>query len=160
MANTSDTDRPNFASIMDESPDHVEQPKARPVGPYVFTVGNPVRGKSRKKGTPFTEFPLRALSAEDGVDPEALEAAGGIDGFKTKITFYETEDSIFRLDLFHEHCGIDLATDNHSRRMRNDMVVNAQVIGIVEHEYPLGEDGEPDLTKEPFIRINKTAPAE
>ena len=76
-------DRPNFASILDESPDHVDQPKARPVGPYVFTIGAPISGKSRKKGTPFVEFPLRALSAEDGVDPDALEEAGGIDGFKT-----------------------------------------------------------------------------
>lgn len=153
-------DRPNFASIMDESPDHVAQPKARPVGPYVFIVGAPTRGKSRRKGTPFTEFPLRAISAEDGVDPDALEEAGGLEGFKTKITFYETEESIFRLDLFHEHCGIDLTTDKHSRRTRNDMVVNAQVLGVVEHEYPLGDDGEPDLTKEPFTRVNRTAPAE
>ena len=40
------------------------------------------------------------------------------------------------------------------------MVVNAQVLGIVEHEYPLDENGEPDMTKEPFVRVNKTAPAE
>ena len=153
-------DRPNFASILDESPDHVDQPKARPVGPYIFTVGAPTSGKSRKKGTPFIEFPLRAIAAEDGVDPDALEEAGGIEGFKTKVTFYLTEDSIFRLDQFHEHCGIDLKSDKSSRRMRNDMVVNAQVLGIVEHEYPLGEDGEPDMTKEPFVRVNKTAPAE
>lgn len=153
-------DRPNFASILDESPDHVDQPKARPVGPYIFTVGAPTSGKSRKKGTFFVEFPLRAIAAEDGVDPDALEEAGGIEGFKTKVTFYLTEDSVFRLDQFHERCGIDLKTDKSSRRMRNDMVVNAQVLGIVEHEYPLGEDGEPDMTKEPFVRVNKTAPAE
>lgn len=160
MSNIQNTDRPNFASIMDDSPDHVEAPKARPVGPYIFTVGNPVRGKSRKKGTPFTEFPLRCIAAEDGVDPDALEAAGGIEGFKTKITFYETEESIYRLDQFHEHCGIDLSSDNNSRRMRNDMVVNATVLGVVEHEYPLDADGNPDLTKEPFVRVNRTAPAE
>ena len=153
-------DRPNFASILDESPDHVDQPKARPVGPDIFTVGAPTSGKSRKKGTFFVEFPLRAIAAEDGVDPDALEEAGGIEGFKTKVTFYLTEDSVFRLDQFHERCGIDLKTDKSSRRMRNDMVVNAQVLGIVEHEYPLGEDGEPDMTKEPFVRVNKTAPAE
>jgi len=153
-------DKPNFASILDESPDHVDQPKARPTGPYIFTVGAPSYGKSRKKGTPFIEFPLRAIAAEDGVDPDALDEAGGIEGFKTRVTFYLTEDSVFRLDLFHEHCGIDLKTDKASRRQRNDMVVNAQVLGIVEHEYPLGEDGEPDQTKEPFVRVNKTAPAE
>jgi hypothetical protein len=155
------TKAPNFASIMDESPDHVEQPKARPVGPYIFIVGAPTHGKSKQKGTPFVQFPLRALSAEDGVDPDALEEAGGIDGFKTSITFYKTEDSIFRLDLFHEHCGIDLKSDKHSRTSRCDMVVNAQVLGIVEHEYPRDpETNEPDTTKEPFVRVNKTAPAE
>ena len=152
--------KPNFASIMDESPDHVEVPKARPVGPYIFVVGDPVRGKSKQKGTPYTEFPLRAIAALDGVDPDALEEAGGIDGFKTRITFYETEEAIYRLDAFHEHCGIDLATDKNSRRMRCDMVINAQVIGIVEHEYPKDENGNPDLTKEPYVRVNRTAPAE
>lgn len=154
------TKSPNFASIMDESPDHVEQPKARPVGPYIWIVGTPAYGKSKQKGTPFVEFPLRALSAEDGVDPDALEEAGGIDGFKTKITFYLTEDSAFRLDLFHEHCGIDLKSDKTSRRTRCDTVVNAQVLGIVEHEYPRDENGQPDETKEPFVRVNRTAPAE
>ena len=154
-------DSPNFASILDDSPDHVEQPKARPVGPYVFIIGDAVYGKSRKKGTPFVEFPLRAIAAEDGVDPDALDEAGGLDGFKTKITFYLTEDSVFRLDLFHEHAGIDLKTDQNSRKTRNEMVVNQQVIGVVEHEYPLDPTtGEPDQTKEPYIRVNRTAPAE
>jgi hypothetical protein len=153
-------DAPNFASILDETPDHVEAPKARPVGPYVFVVGAPAMGKSRKKGTPYIEFPLRALAAEDGVDPDALEEAGGVEGFKTRITFYLTEDSVYRLDQFHEHCGIDLKSDNTSRKTRNDSVVNATVIGIVEHEYPLdATTGEPDLTKEPYVRINRTAPA-
>ena len=154
-------DKPNFASILDESPDHVEAPKARPVGPYVFTIGAPTSGKSRKKGTPFVEFPLRALSAEDGVDPDALEEAGGIDGFKTKITFYLTEESVYRLDQFHEHAGIDLKSDQSSRKTRNEKIVNAQIIGVVEHEYPLDpETNEPDLSKEPFVRVNRTAPAE
>ncbi len=156
----SDSQRPNFASIMDESPDHVEQPKARPVGPYVFIVGAPTHGKSKQKGTPFVEFPLRAISAEDGVDPDALEEAGGLDGFKTKVTYYKTEESIFRLDQFHEHCGIDLANDRNSRTTRCDMVVNAQVLGIVEHEYPKDEFSAPDMAKEPFVRVNKTAPVE
>ena len=162
-------DRPNFASIMDESPDHVEQPKARPIGPYIFIVGAPINGKSKKKGTPFVQFPLRALSAEDGVDPDALEEAGGIDGFKTNITFYLTEDSVFRLDLFHEHCGIDLKTSKTSRRTRCEEVVNAQVLGIVGHEYPINpetnepySEGDLDPTGKPvtpFVRVNRTAPA-
>ena len=157
---TNTSTAPNFASILDDSPDHVDQPKARPEGPYIFTVGSATYGKSKQKGTPFVEFPLRAIAAEDGVDPDALEEAGGIEGFKTKVTFYLTEDSVFRLDLFHEHCGIDLSTDKSSRRQRNDTVLNAQVLGIVEHEYPKDEVGNADTTKEPFVRVNRTAPAE
>jgi hypothetical protein len=124
---------PNFSSILDESPTEVERPKPLPVGTYLCIVaGQPVYDKSTKKGTPYVEFTLRPLAAESDVDEDELAEAGGLDNKSLRATFYLTEDAVYRLDEFHQHCGIDLE-DEASRRQRNDEVVNAQVRVVVNH---------------------------
>lgn len=132
MSNT-----PNFSSILDEAPTEVERPKPVPVGTYLTIVQGPwIQGKSSKKGTPFIEFPLRFITACDDVDEEDLQESGGLEGKTIKATFYYDEGdpkSLYRLDEFHEHCGIDLA-DGQSRKMRNDAVINAEVLVVIRHE--------------------------
>lgn len=134
MANT-----PNFASILDEAPTEVTRPKPLPQGTYLCVVqGQPRYDKSSKKQTPFVEFTLRPTAAYDDVDEAELEACGGFDGKTIRATYYLTEDAVFRLDEFHEHCGVDL-NDGASRRQRNDDVVNAQVAANIRHRS--SEDG-------------------
>ena len=126
------TDHPNFSSILDESPSEVSRPKPLPTGTYVFVVGQPTYDKSSQKGTPYVQFHLRAIAAESDVDEDELIEMGGFEGKTVRATFYTTEDAIYRLDEFHENCGIDL-NDEVSRRQRNDQVVNAQVRGVIKH---------------------------
>ena len=83
-------------------------------------------------------FTLKPLQAEDDVDEAELEEAGGLEGRSLRATFYETPDAIYRLDEFHEHCGLDISKPM-SRRMRNDEVVNAHVRAVVKHR--TSEDG-------------------
>ena len=124
---------PNFSSLLDEAPTEVNRPKPLPPGTYIWTVQAPVvYDKSTKKGTPYAQFTLRCIGAMDDVDQEELAEAGGFDGKTIKATFYETEDAIYRLDEFHEHCGLDL-TKKASRRTRNDEVINSQVLGTIRH---------------------------
>lgn len=128
MSNT-----PNFSSILDEAPTEVVVPPPLPIGSYIAVVqGLPRIDKSAKKGTEFTEFTLRPISANEDVDQEQLEAAGGFEGKTYKLTFYHTEDAIYRLDQFHEHCGIDLSNPL-SRRRRSEEVVNAEVGIFITH---------------------------
>lgn len=144
---------PNFSSILDEAPTEVNRPKPMPVGTYLFTViGSPTYDKSAKKGTPYVQFTLKPIAAESDVDDEALEEAGGIDNKTQRLTFYLTVDAIFRLDEFHEHCGIDLGEES-SRRQRNDDVVNAQVRGVISHR--TSDDG-----TQIFAEIRRTLPAD
>lgn len=132
-------DKPNFASIMDEAPTEIDRPKPLPAGTYTCVVaGAPERGKSSRKGTDFTMFVLKPISAEDDVDEDELSEAGGLDNKTLRATFYETPDAIYRLDEFHEHCGLDISKPM-SRRMRNDEVVNAHVRAVVKHR--ASEDG-------------------
>lgn len=144
---------PNFASILDESPAEVSAPQPMPQGTYVCVVtGQPRYDKSSKKGTDFVEFTLRPIAAEPDVDESELEETGGLEGKTLRATFYLTEDAIYRLDEFHEHCGIDL-NDGQSRRNRNDAIVNSEVRAFVKHE--TSQDG-----SRIFARFNRSLPIE
>ena len=125
-------DKPNFASILGEAPSEVDRPKPIPTGTYLCRVQGSRLTTSPQKGTPFVQFTLKPISAEDDVDEEDLAEMGGLDNKTLRLTFYLTEDAVYRLDEFHEHCGIDLSEES-SRRSRNDEVVNAEVRALVKH---------------------------
>lgn len=145
--------QPNFASILDEAPTEIERPKPLPVGTYVCVVaGQPVYDKSSKKSTPFVQFTLRPIAAGEDVDADELAEMGGFDGKTIRATYYLTEDAVFRLDEFHQHCGIDI-TNAASRRQRNEEVVNAQVNAVIRHR--MSEDGQ-----QVFAELARTAAAE
>lgn len=143
---------PNFTSILDEQPTEVNRPKPLPEGTYLCVVQQSEEGKSSKKGTPFVKFPLRPVSPLDDVDPTALDEMGGLEGKVLNATYYTTPDAIYRLDEFHEHCGIDLS-EPASRRARNAEVVNSQVLAVIKHR-------ESDDHTSVFAEVNRTAPAE
>lgn len=144
---------PNFSSILDEAPTEVNRPKPLPIGTYLCIVkGQPVYDKSSQKGTPYVEFTLAVIAAEDDVDEDELSEMGGFEGKTLRATYYTTDDAIYRLDEFHQHCGIDL-NEPASRRSRNDDVVNAQVRVVVKHE--TSKDG-----SVVFAKIARTAMAD
>ncbi len=146
-------ERPNFGSLLDEAPTEVDRPKPLPEGSYLWRVtGMPRYDKSSKKGTEFTEFTLTCIAAGEDVDHEALAEMGGIEGKTQRATFYHTEDSIYRLDEFHENCGLDIE-EAKSRRQRNEDCVNAEVGGYIRHE--ASQDGTTI-----FARIGRTFKAD
>ena len=144
---------PQFSSILDEAPTEVARPKPLPVGTYLCVVqGQPTYDKSSKKGTPYVQFSLRPIAYEDDVDLDALDEMGGLDGKTIDATFYLTDTAVFRLDEFHEHCGIDLS-DPVSRMSRNDSVINTQVKAVIKHK----ETGD---NQNFFAVLARTLPAE
>ena len=147
-------DQPNFASILDEAPTEINRPKPLPVGTYICVVqGQPTYDKSNKKGTPYVQFTLRPVAAEEDVDPEELEAMGGMESKTLRATFYLTEDAVYRLDEFHQHCGVDISDASVSRRHRNENIVNAQVRAVVSHR--MAEDG-----SQVYAELKRTASAD
>lgn len=130
---------PNFAALLDEAPTEINRPKPLPQGTYLCTVTGWETGESSKKKTPFVRFSLLVIAADDDVDAEELEASGGFEGKTLRTDYYITADAVYRLDEFHEHCGLDI-TDEVSRKMRNDEVVNTQVKVYVKHR--ASADGE------------------
>jgi len=144
---------PNFASILDESPEEVRAPSPLPAGTYLTVViGTPVYDKSTQKKTDYVEFTFRPIAAEVDVDEDELSESGGLEGKTLKNKYWLTEDAVFMLDQFHEHCGIDL-TDGESRRHRNDAVINSEVRVVITHT--TSQDGQ-----RIFANISRTLPAD
>jgi hypothetical protein len=71
------------------------------------------------------------------------------------VDFYTTEDAVYRLDAFHEHCGQDLS-EVLTRRMQNDQVMNAQVGVVISHRYPTAPDGSEIPDAVPFAEVART----
>jgi hypothetical protein len=147
---------PNYASILDESPTEVKRPKPLPAGTYTCVVtGQPTYDKSTRKGTPYVMFNLRPIAAESDVDEDELAKAldGNMLESKTiRATYYTTEDAAYRLDEFHENCGIDLAIES-SRLQRNGDVINCTVRAVIKHS--ASQDG-----TSPYAELARTLPAD
>lgn len=149
-----------FADILDKPATEIDRPKPLPIGSYTWSVvGLPRYDKSKEKQTPFYEFQVKCLSALDDVDEEALnEWAKKSDGtgraladFTQKLTFYITEGSLYRLQDFIEHCGVD--NEGKSVRQAVEETPNCQFVGNITHT--ASKDG-----TTVFANIGRTAPVE
>jgi hypothetical protein len=149
-----------FSDILDKPATEIDRPKPLPVGSYVWSIiGMPRFDKSKEKQTPFYEFQVKPVSALDDVDEEALkEWATKSDGtmrqlsdYTTRLTFYITEDSLYRLQEFIEHCGID--GEDKTTRQCIDETPNCQFVGNIVHT--ASKDG-----STVYANIGKTAPVE
>lgn len=147
-----------LSDILDKPATEIDRPKPLPSGHYLWlTVGLPRYDKSKEKQTPFYEFTLKCLQALDDVDEEALQewstkadgTVKNLNDFTTKHTFYITEDSVYRLQDFLEHLGID--REGKSIRQCIDETPNCQVVGSIVHK------ASPDGTSV-YANIGKTAP--
>lgn len=139
---------PNFSAILDKKPTLIEKPKTLPVGSYIAAVqGMPKQDVSTKKKTPYYEYTLKYLQAMDDVDTDDLKAAlTRADGSKKvlsemtqRLTFYLTDDAIWRLTTFLEHCGLS-KDDFESVREMAESAGGCQVIIKLRHKP--SEDGE------------------
>lgn len=149
-----------FADILDKPATEIDRPKPLPVGTYTWTIqGLPRFDKSKEKQTPFYEFTCKCSGAADDVDEESLkEWATKSDGtmraltdFTSRLTFYITEDSLYRLQEFLGHCGID--GEGKSTRQCIDETPNCQFVGAIVHTP--SKDGTAI-----YANIGKTAPVE
>lgn len=151
----------NFASVLDKPSNEIGRPKPMPVGSYVGVIqGLPKIDKSTKKQTEYSEYTIKYTSAMDDVDEEDLDTAltkpsgekiNLIDKVQ-KITFYHTDDSIWRLKQFFDHCDIPTEDDSGdvlTTRQRMQLTPNCQVGFHLKHA--ASEDGEAV-----FANVDKT----
>ena len=132
---------PNFGAILDTPATDIAPPKPLPVGSYVCLVmGLPKMDKSTRKQTEFVEFTLKYMSALDDVDEEALDDAltkpsgeqTALTEKTTKITFYLTENAIWRLKKFLED-DLQIEAEDRTLRQMIDDAPGRQVLIALRH---------------------------
>lgn len=127
---------PNFGSVLDRESSTVERPKPMPVGTYLCVVkGQPKFDVSSKKKTEFAEYSLQPLQAAEDVDKVALAEALGGKSLGEKIiraTYYLTEDAVYRLKEFLDHCGVDDGP-GVTLRQRASGAPGCQVLASIRH---------------------------
>ena len=146
-----------------ESTGTIDRPKPIPQGSYLAKIiGQPERGKSEKKGTPFIRFGGEFIEAMDDVDEDDMKTwMSREDGSsrtlrgtalpRNGLTFYITPDALWRLDKFYEDLGI-----LEKGKTRNDMAEDA--VGqefVVNINHTTSDDGEAT-----YANIKSTAPVE
>ena len=150
----------SFEDILNKPAAEIDRPKPLPIGSYTWTVvGLPRFDKSKEKQTPFYEFNVKCSGALDDVDEDALanwarRADGSnrqLSDFATRLTFYITEESVYRLQDFLEHCGIDLEGKSIAQAIED--TPNSQFVGAITHSP--SRDG-----TTVYANIGKTAPVE
>lgn len=153
---------PDFTSVLDTPSTEVSRPKALAQGTYVWMVkGLPRIDKSTKKGTEFSEYTLQCMEACEDVDTEALKfsltkASGDVTPLterSIRYTLYHTEDALWRLKQFLDHCQIPEEDDEgniRSIRERMQDVPGKILLGHIKHTP--SDDGETM-----YANIDKTA---
>lgn len=136
---------PNFESVLDTPSTEVSRPRPLPQGTYLCIVtALPRIDKSTQKGTEFSEYTLKTLEAADDVDEDELKLAltkGNGDVMplsdrSVRVTFYHTEDSLYRLKKFLNDLQIDGEDDDGNVRTIGQMmqdVPNRQVYAHIKH---------------------------
>lgn len=141
--------QPSFAPILDRAPTDVEPPKVMPIGSYSWIIrGMPRFDKSTQKKTDFVEFTVVPQAPLEDVDAEALDAALtkkngekiALESKSQRLTFYLTEDAIYRLKDFLKHCGFDVDDEEQSLRQMLNETPNRTFGGYISHKP--SEDGE------------------
>ena len=151
---------PDFAGILNRQSGDVERPKPLPIGEYLFKIkGLPNFDKSSKKGTPYVEFTCVPIEAQDSVYADDLEESltrksgkKQLQDMVQKLTFYLTDDALFRLKEFMVN---DLSIEEGDKTLQAmiDETANAEFIGTIKHTPT--NDG-----KGTFANIGSTAPVE
>jgi len=142
----------NFAALLETNVDVIEKPKVMPMGTYAFKVLDHEFGESSQKKTPFVQFNCSPISALEDVDEELLAEIPKWQERKMRVTLYITDDSLFRLKDFLEHCGLD-ATDRTLAELIPE-VTGAMFNGFVKQQASQNDPSEF------FAFIDKTMPAE
>jgi hypothetical protein len=141
----------------------VEYPKPVPVGTYIAKiVGPPERGETDNKGTPFIHFRAEFVEPTSDVDEDALNAWAHRDSGEPRklrgtplprfdLTYYTTEDAVYRLDKFFNDLGI--LEEGKERDEMADEAIGREFLVYIKHTPSRNED---DDTL--YAKVKHTAP--
>lgn len=128
----------DLSNLLSKKADEIEKPKPLPVGHYGWLVGAYKAVTSAKKGTPGLEFEVTPFEAKDDVDQELLAEVKEPFKRARRLTFWLTEDSLYRLVDFLRILGIDTEGKEIVEILPDTQ--STQFIAPIKHE--MGDNGE------------------
>lgn len=96
---------PNFNNLLNKPLSDVKRPVAIPDGSYFAVIKNHEFGESSQKKTPYVQFNCEVQNPHEDTDLEGMPE-GDILGKKLRLTYYITDESLYRLVDFLNSCGV------------------------------------------------------
>jgi hypothetical protein len=118
---------PDFSHLLNVKAGEIKTPVPLPAGEYLLTVQSWEQVESGKKGTPGVQVNF-VVAAPVNVLGELPEK--GVNGKAVRDTFWLTEDALFRLKTFVEHCGVELPEDKSLGEALTE-IVGQSVVGTI-----------------------------
>jgi hypothetical protein len=122
----------DFLSSLDTNIDDIEKPLDPPVGTYQWQVTKiPTRSNSASGEWAIVEFAIKAISAEEDVDPDELEEFGPVTGIQSRISFMaptdpeKTNDQAKTRDQIKNFCVNVLQLDDDGNPPLSELMDNS-----------------------------------
>lgn len=97
----------NFTEILSRKAEEVEKPKPLPVGQYLWSIPNLFEQEEiGENKTPALIWKVKCVAPQSDVDMAALAESGNAKDREQRVTFFLTEDALWRLRDFLTKLGV------------------------------------------------------
>jgi len=124
----------DLSHLLGKSIGEVEKPKPFPMGHYGWVIASFSIVESTKKKTPGVEFVCKMTEAKDDVDQDELALVKNASERSQKLTFWLTEDSLWRLKEFCVLLGITSEDDDRPLGEILPEATSQQFVARIVHE--------------------------
>lgn len=143
----------DVSNLLGKRTSEIEKPKPLPIGNYGWLIKGHEIVESSQKKTPGVQFTVQPFEAKDDVDEDLLAEVKDPFQRNMRMTFWITEDSLWRLKEFLEMLG--LGGNDESLEELIPETTGQQFIAKVRHEP--SQDGKDQIPK---VDDNSTQPYE
>lgn len=128
----------NLSHLLGKKTGDVEKPKPFPIGHYLWNITAYGIVESSKKKTPGIEFQVKMVEPMDDVDEDDLGLVKNPHERQKRLTFWLTEDSLWRLKDFLIALGVN--DDDKTLEELLPETVGEQFIAGIVHETIEGQE--------------------
>lgn len=122
----------DLSNLLGKRSDEIEKPKPLPIGNYGWLIKSHEIVESSQKKTPGVQFTVQPFEAKDDVDEDLLAEVKEPFKKQMKLTFWITEDSLWRLNDFLQM--LELGGNGETLEELIPETTGQQFVAKVKHE--------------------------